>query len=107
MLAIKLTEKISDSLNTEEQYQSFVRKKNAKSAKQSKNQRIKQSATKFENPNTVDIKSVFINHPITSHNISKTLSEAEKVSQVGLVIQKSENFLNEKKCKNNLTSKCF
>ena len=36
MLAIKLTEKISDSLNTEEQYQSFVRKKNAKSAKQSK-----------------------------------------------------------------------
>ena len=36
MLAIKLTEKISDSLNTEEQYQSFVRKKKAKSAKQSK-----------------------------------------------------------------------
>ena len=36
LLAIKLTEKISDSLNTEEQYQSFVRKKNAKSAKQSK-----------------------------------------------------------------------
>ena len=36
MLAIKLTEKISDSLNTEEHYQSFVRKKNTKSVKQSK-----------------------------------------------------------------------
>ena len=36
LLAIKITEKISDSLNTEEHCQSFVRKKNAKSAKQSK-----------------------------------------------------------------------
>ena len=33
----------------------------------------------FENPNIVDIKSIIIEHPKTSHKLSKTIRQAEKV----------------------------
>ena len=37
----------------------------------------------FENPNIVNIKSVIIEHPKTSHKLSKTIRQTEKVSEVG------------------------
>ena len=33
----------------------------------------------FENPNIVDIKSVITQHPKTSHQLSKTIRQAQKV----------------------------
>ena len=50
----KLIEKVPDPRNAKEPYQSFIRKKNTKSVKQPKT---------FENPNTVEIKSVVTEHP--------------------------------------------
>ena len=37
----------------------------------------------FENPNIVDIKLVIIEHPKTSHKLSKTIRQCEKVPQIG------------------------
>ena len=79
--ANKLIEQIPDSFNAKEHYQSFIRKKNTKSVKQSKI--ITQKPKTFENPNIVDIKLVIIEHLKTSHKLSKTIRQAEKVSQVG------------------------
>ena len=96
MLETKLIEKIPDPRDAEEQYQSFVRKKNTKSAKQS--EVITYQPKSFENPSIVDVKSVIIEHPKTSHKFSRT----EKVSQVRSNsslysdTKKNENFLNEK-----------
>ena len=56
---MQLTEKIPDPRNAKEHYQSFIRKKNAKSVKQSKT--ITQQSKTLENSNTVDIKK----HPET------------------------------------------
>ena len=81
MFANKLIEQIPDSFNAKEHYQSFIRKKNTKSVKQSKI--ITQKPKTFENPNIVDIKLVIIEHLKTSHKLSKTIRQAEKVSQVG------------------------
>ena len=50
----KLIEKVPDPRNAKEPYQSFIRKKNTKLVKQPKT---------FENPNTVEIKSVVTEHP--------------------------------------------
>ena len=36
-------------------------------------------AKAFENPNIADIKSVITEHPKTSHKLSKTIRQAEKV----------------------------
>ena len=94
MFATKLTDKIPDPHNAKEHYQSFIRKKNTKSVKQSK--MITQEPKTFENSNIVDIKSVIIEHPKTSHKLSKTVRHAEKVFQVGC---NSEHFLNEKNIK--------
>ena len=33
----------------------------------------------FENPNTVDTKSIIIEHPKTFHKLSKTIRQVEKV----------------------------
>ena len=44
---------------------------------------ITQEPKPFENPNIGDIKSVTIKHPKTSRKLSKTIRQAEKVSQVG------------------------
>ena len=37
----------------------------------------------IESPNVVDIKSIAIEHPKTSHKLSSTIRQAEKVSHVG------------------------
>ena len=37
---------------------------------------------KKENPKVVEIKSVFIEHPKTSHKLSKTITQAKKVGAV-------------------------
>ena len=70
LLASKLIEKIPDSRNAKEHYQSFIRKKNTKSVKQS--EIITYQRKTFERPNIVDIKSVITKHPKTSHKLSKT-----------------------------------
>ena len=81
MFAINLVEKKPDPRNTKEHYQSFIRKKNTNSIKQSKV--ITQQPKTFENPNIVDIKSFIIEHPKTSHKLSNTSRKAEKVSLLG------------------------
>ena len=101
LFANKLIEKIPDPRNAKKHYQSFVRKKNAKSVKQS--QIITYQLKTFENSNIVDMKSVITEHPKTSHKLPKTIREAEKVRSNSSLYSdaKSEKFLNEKKCKNN------
>ena len=69
-------EKISDPRNAKKQYQSFIRKKNTKSVKQSKI--ITYQPKTFENPNTVDIKSAIVEHSKASHKLSKTIEQAKK-----------------------------
>ena len=54
-------EKISDPRNAKKQYQSFIRKKNTKSVKQSKI--ITYQSKTIENPNIVDIKYIITEHP--------------------------------------------
>ena len=100
MLASKLIEKIPDSRNAKEHYQSFIRKKNTKSVKQS--EIITYQPKTFENSNIADIKSVITEHPKTSHKLSKT----EKVgsnSSLQSDAQKKKIFFKRKKCKNNKT----
>ena len=55
--------------------------KNINSVKQS--EIITYQPKAFEKPDIVYIKSVIIEYPKTSHKLSKTLEQAEKVSQVG------------------------
>ena len=77
LLAKKLIRKIPDSRNAKEHYQLFIRKKNIKSLKQSKI--ISYQPNTFENQDIVDTKSVIIEHPKTSHKLSKTKKQAKKV----------------------------
>ena len=79
-------------------------KKITKSAKQ---KIITQQPKIFESPNIVNIKSVIIEYPKTSHKLSshKNIRKAEKVSQVGSNrslcsdTKKSKHFLNKKMSK--------
>ena len=51
----------------------------------------------FENPNTVDIKSVIKEHPKASHKLSKTIRQAEKLGSNSSLYSNTnnlENFLN-------------
>ena len=57
--------------NVKEHYQSFVRKKNTKSVKQSKV--ITYQPKTFQNWNIVDMKSIITDHRKTSHKLSKTI----------------------------------
>ena len=66
-----------DPRNAKEHYQSFIRKKNTKSVKQS--EIITYQPKTFENRNIADIKSVITKHPKTSHKLFKTIRQAEKV----------------------------
>ena len=77
LLPTKLAEKIPDPRNAKDHCQSFIRKKNIKSVKQSKI--ITQQPKTFKKPNIVDIKSVNIEHKKASHKLSKTVRQAEKV----------------------------
>ena len=100
MLTDKLIEKIPDSRYSKEHYQSFIRKNNWKSVKQSKINTY-QSKT-FENPNIVDIKLIITEHPKTSNKLTKTIGKCEKVgSNINLYsdAKKDENFLNDKNTK--------
>ena len=111
LLANKLIEKIPDTRNAREHYQSFIRKKNTKSVKQSKI--ITYQPKTFENLNIVDIKSIITEHPKVSHKLSKTikLKQAEKVNSTNSSLysdtENLENFVNEKKSKNNKTRTYF
>ena len=100
MLPNKLIETISDPRNAKAEFQSFRRKKNSKSVKQS--EIITSQPKALENPNTVDLKSIIKEHPKTSHKLSKAIRQAEKVgsnSSLYSNTKKSENFLNEKNIK--------
>ena len=57
-------------------YQSFIRKKNTKSVKQS--EITTYQPTIFENLNIIDIKSVITEHPKPSHKLAKTLRQTKK-----------------------------
>ena len=61
-----------------EHYQSFFRKKNRKSVKQS--EIITYHPKTFGNPNIVDIKSIIAEHTKTTLKLSKTIRQGEKVS---------------------------
>ena len=45
----------------------------------------------IENPNITDLKSVFIEHPKIFGKLSKTIRQAEKVSQVGSLYSETKN----------------
>ena len=89
-------------------YQSFIRKKNRKSVKQSKI--ITYQPKPFENSNIVDIKSVLTQHPKSSHKLSNNIRQAAKLGSNSSLYndtKKANNVLKRKKCKNNKTSTCF
>ena len=77
LLENKLIEKIPDPRNAKEHCESFLRKKNKKSVKQS--EVITYQPKTFENPNIVDIKSVTTDRPKISLKLSKTIKNGEKV----------------------------
>ena len=90
----KLIEKIPGPCNAEE---SFLRKKNRKSLKQS--EIITYQPKTFKNPNIVDIESFMIE---TLHRLSKTTREVKKTgsnSSLYSDIKQGKNFLNEKNVK--------
>ena len=71
-----------DPFNAKEYYNSYLkRKKNTKSVKRLKI--TTQEPKTIENADFVEIKSVIIKHPKSSHNLSKTIMQVGKVSQVG------------------------
>ena len=81
----QINRKILDPRNAKEHYQSFIRKKNTKSVKQS--EIITYQPKTFENPNIVDIKSVITEHPKTSHKLSKTKRKAKRVGLIAFCIK--------------------
>ena len=76
-LAINLTVKIPDATNAKLNYQSYVKRKNTKLVGQSEITITNNYST------TVDIKSVTIEHPKTSHKLSKAIRQGEKKSYAG------------------------
>ena len=92
--------KILDPRNAEE-HQSFLRKKNRKSVKQS--DIITYKPKTFENPSNVDIKSVITEYSKNLHKLSKTIRKSEKLGSNSSLYsdtnKKFENVLNEKNIK--------
>ena len=72
LLATKLIDKITDPSNTKK-CNKFVKQSNI----------ITQQLNAIENLNNFDVESVTIEHPKTSHKLSKTIRQAEMVSPVG------------------------
>ena len=104
LFATQLTGKIPDPRNAKEHYQSFIRKKKyTKSVKQWKI--IAYFPKIFESPNIINIKSVITEHPKNSHKLSKTIRQAENISQVSTYsslysdTKESKNFLNKRNLK--------
>ena len=54
---------------------------------------INQQPKSIENPNIVEIKSVIIEYPKTSHKLSEALRQAEKVSQEIAACKNFDSFL--------------
>ena len=54
---------------------------------------ITQQSKTLEKPDIADIKSVITEHPKTSHKLSKTIRQAEKVSQVSGADKNSDSSL--------------
>ena len=77
LLANKLIEKIPEPRNAKQHCQSFIRRKNRKSVKQSKI--ITDQPKTFENRSTVCMKQVITEYRKTSHKLSKSIMQAEKV----------------------------
>ena len=75
----QINRKILDPRNAKEHHQSFIRKKNTESVKQSK--RITYQPKTYENPITVDIRSVITEHPKTSLKLSKTIRRMKKFTK--------------------------
>ena len=73
-----------------------MKKENKKLVKRSKV--IVQQPKTTEDPNTVDIKSVIVTHPKTSHRLFKTVKNAQRVGADSFLYSetKKENILNEK-----------
>ena len=94
-------EKIPDRRNAKKYYQSFIRKKNTTSIKQS--EIITRQPKAFETSKIVDIKSVIREHPNTSHNLSNT----EKVGSNIYSDTKKVKIFQTKKCKNNEMKQAF
>ena len=97
-LAIKLTVKIPDATNAKLNYQSYVKRKNTKLVGQSEITITNNYST------TVDIKLVTIEHPKTSHKLSKAIRQGEKKSYAGSCKSSnsslySKNLLNAKLAK--------
>ena len=100
LLATKLIEKLSDRTNTKQ----YLIMLNTKLLKRLKT--INYQPKTLENPNIVDIKLFNIDQPKTSGKFSKTIRQAENVSEVSSrkssnnplnsETKESENCLNEK-----------
>ena len=67
----QINRKLSDPSNTNEYYQSYLKRKPTKLVKHLKT--IIQLPKNLENLNIVDIKSIFVEHPITSFKLSRTI----------------------------------
>ena len=72
----EINRKIPVATNDKQYSQSYLKRKNTKLIKQLK---IITQQSKTKNPSIVDIKSVTKEHPKTSHKLSKTIRQAEKV----------------------------
>ena len=78
LLANKFIEKMPNPGNGRELYQSFIRKKNTKSLKQSET--ITDQPKVFENSNSVNTESVITEHLKDSHKLCKTENIASNSS---------------------------
>ena len=108
LLANKLIEKIPDPHNAKEHYQSFIKKKNTISVKQSKI--VTHQPKTFQNASIVDIISIITEHPNTSHKLSTAIRQAEKVGSNSSLHSNTKTVIQifaRGKCKNNKTRTYF
>ena len=100
--------KIPYPRNAKQHYQSFIKRKNRKSVKQLKV--ITDQPKTFEKSNVADIKAAITEHPKTSHKLSKTIRQAEKVGSNSSLFSNTRKrgiFLNEKNVKITKQSHAF
>ena len=102
-----LVNKLPDSCNGKEHYQSSIGKKNRKSVKQS--EIITYQSKTLENSNIFGINSIIREHRKTLHKLSKTYKTSWKSSPNSSIYSDTKNlkFLKRKKCKHNKTKTCF
>ena len=97
MFATKLQKKTKHPSNAKKYYNSYLKEENTKSVKRSK--LITQQRKAIENPNTVDIKSVIIEHLTASRKLFKAIAirQAKKVFQAGTGISSRSPLYSESK----------